>query len=612
MNAFTLSRRRDDMPAGAARLMVGWGTASLVFVATLFWPGSVRADCDVSFVDLPVIMSGPTPLIAAKINHVDVNLVLDSGAFFSMLTPAAAEQFKLPQRPRPDGLAVDGIGGRTSVSLTRVNEFTLTQTVIPKVEFLVGGNEPGANAVGLLGQNVLGMGDIEYDLGNGVVRMAFPGEGCAKHPLAYWAGSKPYLEIELDRPGRRRSKKTDSVARINGVQVHVEFDTGATTSVLSLQAAKRAGLVPGGDGMAPAGKGSGVGRKEVERWIATVRSFEIGAETIKNTPLNVIDMELRDVDMLLGIDFFLTHRIYVANGQKKIYFTDNAGPAFGLSGAGDGRPQAMPPGRAEAAPTDVPPAAPDDATGYARRGTALASRQDFEGALADLTRACELAPGVGKYFVLRGEVQLRLDHPFAAMADFNEALRLNPDDVDARLDRARLHIAGHDAKSARADLDAADKLVASQANVRVDIGRLYLRLDLLDAALRQFDLWLDAHDRDVNLKRVQNSRCWVRALMGKQLDQALDDCNAALTSEPESAEYLDSRGLVYLRTGELEKALHDYDAALRLEPKRAWSLYGRGITRLRTGAAETGNADIAAAKAILPSIVTDAKRYGIE
>jgi len=128
VNAFTLSRRRDDMPAGAARLMVGWGTASLVFVPPCFWPGSVRADCDVSFVDLPVIMSGPTPLIAAKINHVDVNLVLDSGAFFSMLTPAAAEQFKLPQRPRPDGLAVDGIGGRTSVSLTRVNEFTLTQT----------------------------------------------------------------------------------------------------------------------------------------------------------------------------------------------------------------------------------------------------------------------------------------------------------------------------------------------------------------------------------------------------------------------------------------------------------------------------------------------------
>jgi hypothetical protein len=38
-----------------------------------------------------------------------------------------------------------------------------------------------------------------------------------------------------------------------------------------------------------------------------------------------------DVDMLIGADFFLSHRIYVANSQRKLYFTYNGGPVFNLT-----------------------------------------------------------------------------------------------------------------------------------------------------------------------------------------------------------------------------------------------------------------------------------------
>jgi hypothetical protein len=32
--------------------------------------------------------------------------------------------------------------------------------------------------------------------------------------------------------------------------------------------------------------------------------------------------------MLLGADFFVSHRIYVSNAQHKMYFTYNGGPVF--------------------------------------------------------------------------------------------------------------------------------------------------------------------------------------------------------------------------------------------------------------------------------------------
>jgi hypothetical protein len=35
--------------------------------------------------------------------------------------------------------------------------------------------------------------------------------------------------------------------------------------------------------------------------------------------------------MPLGTDYFLSHHIYVANSQRKLYFTYNGGPVFNLT-----------------------------------------------------------------------------------------------------------------------------------------------------------------------------------------------------------------------------------------------------------------------------------------
>ena len=42
------------------------------------------------------------------------------------------------------------------------------------------------------------------------------------------------------------------------------------------------------------------------------------------------DFDLGNADMLLGIDFFLSHRIYVSKSQSKMFITYNGGPVFAL------------------------------------------------------------------------------------------------------------------------------------------------------------------------------------------------------------------------------------------------------------------------------------------
>ncbi len=126
-----------------------------------------------------------------------------------------------------------------------------------------------------------------------------------------------------------------------------------------------------------------------------VASFKIGDEEIKHTELRVGDIDLESDDMLLGADFFLSHRVMVARSQRKLYFTYNGGPVFNLEHTQEA---ASPPATGSANPAD----APATADGYSRRGAAFASRHEYDSAIADFDRAVALAPADPKFLIARG------------------------------------------------------------------------------------------------------------------------------------------------------------------------------------------------------------------
>ena len=74
-----------------------------------------------------------------------------------------------------------------------------------------------------------------------------------------------------------------------------------------------------------------------------------------------------------------------------------------------------------------------------------------------------------------------------------------------------------------------------------------------------------------------NNLCWLQAVSGFDLDQALADCDAGLALRPDDAALLDSRGLTLLQLGRPEDALAVYDAALEKRPDQTSSIYGRGL-----------------------------------
>ncbi|HUO69111.1 MAG TPA: aspartyl protease family protein [Gammaproteobacteria bacterium] len=628
-------------------------SAALIGLAAFPLAGQA-ADCKIGKIaELPVTMNGLRPMVTAQINGVDAQFIADSGAFYSTISPASAAELKL--RLSPSHIQIRGITGSTEASITTVKEFTLAGVPIRSVEFIVGGAQPG-RAVGLLGQNVFRLADVEYDLAHGAIRLMRP-EGCDKRMLAYWAqNGEPYSEMEIAW-ATQSQPHTTGTAFVNGARIHVMFDTGSAYSMLSLRAAERAGLTPDTAGVVKAGLIGGFGARTEETWIAPVDAFKIGDEEIKKTKLRFGDINVPEGDMLIGTDFFLSHRIYVASSQRKLYFTYNGGPVFNLTAGpvtAEARPSAAAnsatpesagakatlaasgaggaggaPGPAAGAPdaavgtavasAAVPPLPseePTDAAGFSRRGVAYAARRDFEHAIADLTRACELAPTDAEYFYQRAEARLGNRQPALASADLDHAITLKPDYVPALVARAGLRLNRRDATGdaggdVLADLDKVNLSVAKEADVRLALGNLYARAGSFEQAIEQYDKWLDAHLQEIRTPEALASRCRVRAMLGENLDKALADCNRAIKERPQAVVYLDSRGLTYLRKGEYDKALKDYDTVLASLPRNPWALYGRGLVELHNGNTAKGQADIAASKAVDPRVEQEAAKRGI-
>jgi len=616
-------------------------------------------------VSFPITMSDLRPMMSAKINGTDVRFSLDSGAFFSMISPASAAALKLRTYPAPPGFYVSGIGGRIHVDLTKANNFELNGISLHDVVFIVGGNDESGESIGLLGRNFLQIADVDFDLAQGVVRLMFA-KDCGDTALAYWAHvGDSYSVMNIEAPHQYQlfsSDKSKAAARylepitgtayVNGVEIRVAFDTGAPTSYLTVKAAAKAGIKLGSPGVVPAGYGGGIGRGQVANYLARVASFKIGEEEVRNTRLRLGDTNIEGEDMLIGADFFLSHHIYVANSQHKLYFTYNGGPVFNLkivAAASTQPPPAAPAnqptgsaglaqnaaepdaqssdawdagaqaaqratGNQEASATPDPKNA-GDASDYARRGAAFAARREFDQALPALTRACELAPDNPDYFYQRGFVYWQTKQPSNALADFDRAVQLKPNHVLALLARSDVLIQTGDKAGAEANLDAANTAARKEDAVHFSLAAGYARLGQFPRAIEQYDMWIASHPLDAKLYSALNWRCRVRALGGIDLQRALQDCNQALShamkSSPFYADAADSRGLVWLRLGDYDKSIADFDASLKITPRDAWSLYGRGIDKMRVKKTSEGEADIAQAKAISADIGDTFGRYGI-
>jgi tetratricopeptide (TPR) repeat protein len=126
-----------------------------------------------------------------------------------------------------------------------------------------------------------------------------------------------------------------------------------------------------------------------------------------------------------------------------------------------------------------------------------------------------------------------------AIADYNQALTLNPKSAAAYNNRGNAYNTKHDYDRAIADYSEAIILDPKYAAPHNGRGNVYN----------------DQHE----------------------FDRAIADYNDAITLDPKNALAFNGRGLAYAHKGELDPAIADYNQALTLEPKYLQAVYNRAL-----------------------------------
>jgi serine/threonine protein kinase len=251
----------------------------------------------------------------------------------------------------------------------------------------------------------------------------------------------------------------------------------------------------------------------------------------------------------------------------------------------------------EAPPREVPESASLTAPDYGNRGKTYAALGRRTEALADFDEAIRLDPNDAIAYTNRGLTYADSGRHSKALADHDAAIRRDPTLATAYTNRGNTYRALNRHEAALADHDAAIRLDPKLALAYSNRGISFRALGRHIEALADYEA---AIRLDPNFAMARNNRGNAYGALGRSVE-ALEDYEAAIRLDPNFAMAIFNRGNTYKSLGRRVEALADYDATLRLDPNFAQARNNRGITYAELGRQADALADFEAAIRLDPN-----------
>lgn len=243
------------------------------------------------------------------------------------------------------------------------------------------------------------------------------------------------------------------------------------------------------------------------------------------------------------------------------------------------------------------------------RGSEKTARRDWDGAIADFDQAVALDPNQADVFGFRGAAKYAKGDRDGAIADFSRAIALNPALPLFHFNRGAARHSKGDNYGAIVDFNRTLELDPKYSSAYAGLGAVKYSLGDFDRAIADFDraIAIDPTASE-NYAGRGNARYAQRDVDGaiadysqaikldpklsqpyvgrgtakyakRDLDGAIMDFNRAILLSPTSSPAYRNRATAKYGKGDIDGAIADYDRAIALDPKLGDAYVGRGTAK---------------------------------
>jgi tetratricopeptide (TPR) repeat protein len=237
------------------------------------------------------------------------------------------------------------------------------------------------------------------------------------------------------------------------------------------------------------------------------------------------------------------------------------------------------------------------AIAFTNRGNAYNYKGEYDRAIQDFDQAIRLHPNDAYAFNGRGNAYNDKGDYDTAIQDFDEAIRLIPYYGYAFNGRGNAYNDKREHDRAIQDYDQAIRLNPNLVYAFNGRGNAYNSNGKYDRAIQDFD---QAIRLNPNYAYAFNGRG--NAYNDKSdYDRAIQDYDQAVRLNPNYADAFFNRGNAYNSKGDYDRAIQDYDQAVRLNPNSAYAFFNRGFTRFEQGPIAAAVPDFAKSAELAPA-----------
>ena len=201
---------------------------------------------------------------------------------------------------------------------------------------------------------------------------------------------------------------------------------------------------------------------------------------------------------------------------------------------------------------------------------------------------------LGAAYVFRGKAQAQRKELKAAILDFSEALKINPQATDALYNRGAAYALMGQTDYALSDFAHLLDLAPRDPDTLYYRAQIYMSQGKREAALNDLSAVLAQHPEDAD-SRMQ--RAGLSIMLGRNED-AIADLNPLLQKDPTAPAALYNRGRAEQLKGDYGAAAADFAAAMQNRNNNPYAALRLYMTRARTG--KTDAAPLAAAAKAFP------------